>query len=458
MGGLILILGNLLGKIAGFRLIVVAADSKHNSTMIFMSKPVLPACGVLLILLAPWAESLGNNQQIRTQDELEQLQEKIRGLENKMTSDHAAADSMTTEVDKLEREIADLARSLRKHSREQSAMQLSLQRLLESNQNLKKQKAIQIKKLDALVRSGYLMGKHSIVKTLMSGNNPHQTARRVAMMQYVFEARQQQLEEIKTTGAAIEYNVRQVNAQREALNTVIDGVQRDRQILEKKQSEKAAHLAALAKSLSDDRSVMDMYRKKERTLAELLKQLAAPSAKARTGTADSDSAKGGGREVDTATGEKSSEPVSGNQLLEGFAENRGNLALPVQAAIGIRFGQRKRESGLRWEGLLFRPKTTEKVHAVYQGQVVFSDWFRGYGQLVVLDHGEGFMSLYGYNHLLHVDLGEVVDQGQVIASVTPGQTQASPGLYFEIRHHGVPHDPLQWCRRPGESITLAGDR
>ena len=122
------------------------------------------------------------------------------------------------------------------------------------------------------------------------------------------------------------------------------------------------------------------------------------------------------------------------------------MSKPVDAGIKTRFGDKKPESGLGWEGVLFDSQDSQPVRSIYAGQVVFSDWFRGYGQLMVLDHGDGFMSLYGYNKSLQVFVGDSVEPGQVIALTNRASASPEPGLYFEIRHNGVPDDPLLWVR------------
>ena len=95
---------------------------------------------------------------------------------------------------------------------------------------------------------------------------------------------------------------------------------------------------------------------------------------------------------------------------------------------------------------MFGVQDGQNVKAIHSGQVVFSDWLRGYGQLIVLDHGEGYMSLYGHNRLFEVELGDLVDSGQVIALAGSSGGLENPALYFEIRENGAPVDPLKWCK------------
>ena len=130
-----------------------------------------------------------------------------------------------------------------------------------------------------------------------------------------------------------------------------------------------------------------------------------------------------------------------------FSELRGKLQWPVTGEFENRFGERKGNGPLSWEGVSIRSDAGESVHAVSNGQVVFSGWFQHMGMLAILDHGEGYMSLYGHNKTLSRKIGEWVQRGDVIASTGNTGGDRVPGLYFEIRHWGIPVDPSLWCRQ-----------
>jgi septal ring factor EnvC (AmiA/AmiB activator) len=121
------------------------------------------------------------------------------------------------------------------------------------------------------------------------------------------------------------------------------------------------------------------------------------------------------------------------------------LRWPAQGHLAKRFGTLRGNSGLKWQGVLIEAPEGGQVRAVSQGRVAFSDWMRGFGLLLIIDHGDGYMTLYGHNQALYKEVGEWVDSGEVVASLgaSGGQTQA--GLYFEIRHNGQPVNPLGWC-------------
>ena len=130
-----------------------------------------------------------------------------------------------------------------------------------------------------------------------------------------------------------------------------------------------------------------------------------------------------------------------------FRRLKGRLQWPSKGTIENRFGDSRRLGNLKWHGVLIDAGMGADVHAVYHGRVAFADWLRGFGLLIIIDHGDGYMSLYGHNQSLYKEVGDWVETGEVIASVGNSGGRNHPGLYFEIRHNGVPTNPVLWCRR-----------
>jgi len=132
--------------------------------------------------------------------------------------------------------------------------------------------------------------------------------------------------------------------------------------------------------------------------------------------------------------------------LQPFADTRGTLAMPVNGAPANRFGER-RNADIRWRGWLISAEQGEPVQAVHGGRVIYSDWLRGQGLLVVIDHGDGWLSLYARNHSLLRRVGDRVNSGDLIARAGASGGSEASGLYFEIRRDGKPVDPADWIRR-----------
>jgi len=215
--------------------------------------------------------------------------------------------------------------------------------------------------------------------------------------------------------------------------------------LGKTEQARREQLGLVQQALVDDQAQVEIFQKREVELQQLLRSLQREKIQKYKNQLKS-VASGSDKVRDQSAAEISEKNTRSQLVAGGFSRQKGRLEKPAAATIQNRFGQVKPESGLTWEGLMFDVKEGQSVSAIYSGQVVFSDWFRGYGQLLVLDHGDGYMSLYGHNQLIHVELGSAVEVGQLVAFAGSTGGLVEPGLYFEIRHNGSPDDPSKWLR------------
>src|SRR5690606_34075729 len=214
---------------------------------------------------------------------------------------------------------------------------------------------------------------------------------------------------------ALETEIRDQTRELEALRT---RQERERHALEAARVRRAQLLAALNRQLSAQQDEIERLRADERRLQRLLQELRTVLPEAEL-------------------------PSPGPQ--ERFGALNGRLPLPLAGRIAAGYGEPKGIGDLTWRGIFIAAREGDPVRAVARGRVAFADWLRGFGLLLILDHGDGYMTLYGHNQALHRRTGDWVEAGETIAAA--GNTGGAPamGVYFEIRQNGVPHDPLQWC-------------
>ncbi|MBI4995831.1 MAG: peptidoglycan DD-metalloendopeptidase family protein, partial [Rhodocyclales bacterium] len=202
------------------------------------------------------------------------------------------------------------------------------------------------------------------------------------------------------------------------------------------QKERQALLARTAEKIKAQRKEIGALQRDEKRLTDLIAKLArAAKRPARPAPGKKQSA--------TVHNYRTPDPA---QAGGAFAALRGRLALPVRGEIASRFGKPRPEGGTTWKGLFIRAAEGSEVKAVAAGEVVFADWLRGFGNLLVVDHGDDFLSVYGNNQSLLKETGQRVAPGEVVATV--GNTGGNPesGLYFELRHQGQAFDPIRWVR------------
>ena len=136
-----------------------------------------------------------------------------------------------------------------------------------------------------------------------------------------------------------------------------------------------------------------------------------------------------------------------------FAELKGKLAWPVKGKLRRLYGRSKPLSALRWQGVMIEAPNGRHVKAVSHGRVAFSDWLRGLGNLIIIDHGNSYLSLYGHNESLYKAAGEWVQAGDIISSIGNSGGRSKPGLYFEIRKRGKPQNPTGWCKAGNHFVS-----
>ena len=134
-------------------------------------------------------------------------------------------------------------------------------------------------------------------------------------------------------------------------------------------------------------------------------------------------------------------PVKG-----GFTKQKGRLVCPVESVPKTKFGERVLSSGMLSEGVFYDTKTSQRVQSIFRGQVLFADFLKGFGLLIIIDHGDEHISLYGHNEVLYKKVGDAVDTNEVISKTGKTGGLKSNGLYFEIRKNATPVNPLNWCQ------------
>ncbi len=408
-------------------------------------------CSSLFLLIVASSDA---NEFARSSDELDALEQRILLVQKQLQQDRNEVDSITGELDGIEQSLSRLHASIRHLQQQKTELEREILLLNKVASDLEVSNVEALEGMAGLLKSSYFMGRKSGLRLLISQKNPQRSVRQLTMFRYVMEARYQQLQDLLLLQKNVRTNQQATSQRQRAMDETIAELEQDRLQLERQEAARAKQLSRVMSEVADSKQTILLYQQREQWLKKLLVELARP--KATPETPDKPTANAGSkirkesRRVQSVQQQKRSSPETQTVQpikLAGFGNNRGILPLPVKAGISARFGQKKPESGLTWEGVLFHSRLGQPVAAIYPGQVVFSDWFRGYGQLMVLDHGGGYMSLYGYNRSLQAAVGDTVNSGQVIAMTDEAGEMPAPGLYFEIRHNGMPDDPLQWCRQ-----------
>jgi septal ring factor EnvC (AmiA/AmiB activator) len=354
--------------------------------------------------------------------------DKINAIGRRITEDRRRRDALSSALHLTEQRSADLARELG-DIEARLATKRSHLTLLKRNRAAR-WAAISEQRLDLKrhIRAAYSLGRQDRLKLLLNQQDPAAVSRVFTYYEYFNLARARRIKALRT--------------ELSELKRIEAGIRQETAALEKLRPQKTAAIAAIEKQHARRREVigkldrrireadtrLQRLREDERRLAELIERLQ--------------------RELARLS-------LPPNVPEVPFPKLKGKLPWPIQGKILHRFGTPRQSGGLNRQGVVIAGKRGDPVRVIFPGRIAFSDWLRGFGFLVIVDHGGGYMSLYGHNEALKRKAGDWVQTGEIIATVGNSGGQAKTTLYFEIRRDGVPTNPLSWCTRPVEAALVS---
>jgi septal ring factor EnvC (AmiA/AmiB activator) len=397
---------------------------------------------------------------------LGQLQEEKSGVQKDLRSTE-------TQMGKLEKQVEALQKELKKSESE-------LQRLDQEKKKLQSARVEQQRLIAIQARAAYQSGRQEYLKLLLNQQNPEKFARTLTYYDYLSQARLEQLRNFNETLrqlAGVEKDIdlqqAQLLVQKSSLDdqkAQLDTVRQERQVaLAKLNQDYKVRDQKLQSRQQDQADLTKVLKTIEETLARQAREAEEARQKALLAQQEAEKrqreqeALAKNRAKDDAKDDSDEAPrrpvkapgtmvsSTGQSYGGPFEQARGKLPWPVDGRLLARFGEsRGDDERTKWDGVMISAAAGSQVRAVHGGRVVFADWLRGAGLLVILDHGNGYLSLYGHNQSLLKEAGDVVKAGDAISTVgNSGGGQDTPALYFAIRQQGRPSDPAQWCRTQG---------
>lgn len=384
--------------------------------------------------------------------QLSQVQEQKNGVQKDLRGTE-------TQMGKLEKQVEALQQELKKTQGELDRLALQKDQLQHSKTEQQHLIAIQ-------ARAAYQGGRQEYLKLLLNQQNPEKFARTLTYYDYMSNARMAQLKQFNETLRQLGNVEKDIAGQQAQLLAQQSSLDSQRQDLDKVRKERQAALAKLNDSYKQQDQKLAARQQDQEDLAKVLKTIEetlarqareAEEARQKALLAQQEAERQRQRENAQANADdepKRPKTVPGALVSSGganfggpFAAGRGKLPWPVDGRLLARFGEtRGDDARTKWDGVMISAPAGTQVRAVHGGRVVFADWLRGAGLLVILDHGDGYLSLYGHNQSLLKGAGDVVKAGEAISTVGSSGGQDTPALYFAIRQQGRPSDPAQWCR------------
>ncbi|MBK9161766.1 MAG: peptidoglycan DD-metalloendopeptidase family protein [Nitrosomonadales bacterium] len=296
-------------------------------------------------------------------------------------------------------------------------------RLRQLNDRMTEQRS----QLGKLLYQQYLGGRQEYLRMILSDQNPSQVARDMQYYRYIAHGRADWLVALRDDFTALDAVRAATREQREQLASLRTEQSAQKKILEKEQRTRKVMLHKISLQLRAQRREIGRLQRNENRLASLVEKITEMLAQPKSGTLF--------RNDNLPDNRFDGKP---------FEQLKGKLALPVRGEVTNRFGTPRPDSTILWKGLFLRTSSGQAVKAIASGRVVFADWLRGFGNLLIVDHGKGYMSLYANNETLYKQVGDMLHGGDTVAAVGNSGGNENYGLYFELRHKSKPLDPIDW--------------
>lgn len=385
-----------------------------------------------------------------------ELQKLLKQIEQEKSAVQKQLQTTESEMGQLEKQVDSLQQEI---DRSQS----ELERLNDEKTTLEGARLEQQRLIGIQARAAYQSGRQEYLKLLLNQQNPEKFSRTLTYYDYLSKARFEQVADFNETLTQLANVEAGIQAQQAELAAQQEGLQQRRAQLAEVRKERQLALAKLDKDRSSRDQKLKARKQEQAQLERVLKTIEETLARqAREAEQARQRALALAREeqarqqqagrVPSAPSAPSGPTVSsaGGNFGGPFANAKGKLPWPVDGQLVARYGTpRGGDARTKWDGVLIGANVGTQVRAVHGGRVVFADWLRGAGLLVILDHGNGYLSLYGHNQSLLRDAGDIVKAGDPIATVGTSGGQEAAALYFAIRQQGRPSDPAQWCRAQG---------
>ncbi len=361
------------------------------------------------------------DEQQKTAEQLKQLRGRIEILQQSLNETRDERDQARAQLRDVERTIGGLVQEQKRLQAQLKTETGKLQALRARAQHSRAELAVHTENLAGEMRAAYAMGEQEYIKLLLNQQDPASVARVHVYYRYLTQARAARIGEMRASLAQLAVLEQQVTERTRTLSALRAAQTEQQQTLQESRARRATLVASLNQKLSSQSQNLERLKRDEQALARLLRELSSYLA-----------------DVPKPPG-----PVGPGARFQDF---QGKLPLPVKGRILARYGDPKNVGDIRWKGVFLAAEEGREVNAVFRGRVAYADWLRGFGMLMIIDHGDGYMTLYGHNQSLYKTVGDWVEAGQAIANVGNSGGNAQSGLYFEIRHQGEPRNPLQWCR------------
>ncbi|MDD5579943.1 MAG: peptidoglycan DD-metalloendopeptidase family protein [Methylobacter sp.] len=414
------------------QLIEVIAGSLYNLLSGCMIKQI-----VVCLLLGIWVNE-GKADFSEKSKELNEVQLNMNAVQQDMQRIQLDQKTLNNQLAEIEKKFGETAAFLKKLKEQIELQRQSLTHIRQEIHTLQNEISTQNEELAGQIKAAYAMGQKEKLKLMLNQRDPALASRMMVYYDYLNSARLTKLTNIEESLKRFDRLSRQKQDETRLLVHTLQQKEEEQSALDNAKYQRKELLTHLSKDFYSNGQQLRQLNESEIKLKRLLASLQKTTDDSALETEQVNA-------LSTPKNDDSGNKEDSPQLKVNFDSLKGNLPWPVSGRLTKKFGSERAESS--WDGVLIDASEGTEIHAVTKGQVVYAEWLRGYGLLMIIDHGNGYMTLYAFNQSLYKRVGEWVEPGEIIASVGQSGGRSQSGLYFGIRKKGKPVDPLEWCRK-----------
>ena len=367
--------------------------------------------------------------QAAPKEELEELRGRIGELQKQLADSEESKAEAGDALRESERAVSETNRKLYQLAEQRRQVNAALTKLRSRARTVEADIAAEQATLSNLLYQQYVTGQSDAVKLVLNREDPNEIARQLHYLGYVSRARAELLASLRYNLANLEKLADETRDKSAELRALQNEEASQKRRLENEKAERQHVYSRVSSEIAQSRKQLSTLKRDEERLTRLIERLAKEVARKKPGKRITNQA--------LPSADSGSGP---------FRKLKGRLRLPVLGELMNRFGSQRKDSGLSWKGLFISAEPGREVKAIAGGRVVYADWLRGFGNLMIVDHGDGYMSLYGNNEALLKQVGDETRAGDTIAAIGNSGGNPDSGLYFELRYQGKPFDPLPWVK------------
>lgn len=396
---------------------MIGADIRHFAIIVRLKPMIVLLSTIIFLCVTPLSLSAPNKHEL-TKKQLKDLKQQIQSVQKSLTKLDHHKSQLQSKLQKVELKVNQLSKEIFFLEEKIVALENQHKSLKKQQKQLKIQQEEQKKLLAGQLKASYNMGKQEYLKLLLNQQDPEVISRVMTYYRYLNQARSQQISAFTELMDEINDNQNKIQLKQQEIALQHHLRKEEKRSLETTQAEQTQLLKKLAKQQKNEAQRLKQLQNDEKRLNQLLSQL-----------------------------QKALENVPVKLPKKPFAKSKGRLKWPTRGKLRRLFNHWRSVNKVKWQGVIINNKEGTQVYSISHGRVAYSDYLRGYGLLTIIDHGSGYMSLYGNNQTLLKEVGDWVESGEVIAKTGRSGGRRKAGLYFEIRRKGRPVNPTRWCKK-----------